>query len=344
MVGFGNAGRELARILVDRGQDLGDRMGFRLLVTGICTRTRGAVIDPSGLDMRRILAGLQETGALPGWGSTGRGEGSNAGAAEPDTYDFIRECPSDAIVETTPLNIMTAQPATSYIETALRLGKHVVTANKGPVAWHYRRLATLARDMGVRFLFESTVMDGTPIFNMVSHCLAGCSVIGFSGILNSTTNFILDEMKEGASFDAALEKAQRMGIAEADPSLDIDGWDSAAKTAVLMNVLMDARVTPVDIDREGIATVDDAYLRNLGSSGRSLRLVCEGTRSAGRVRIAEIEAGHSFAGIAGTSSILSLQTDLMGEITLIESHPTVTQTAYGLLNDIIEVATGSPSH
>lgn len=328
MVGFGNAGRELARILIAQGQALESRAGARLLLTGICTRTRGAVVDPQGIDLPRVLHELETTGRLPGAGEDG----------PEDACRFIHRCPSDVVVEITPLDIMTAQPATAHIETALRLGKHVVTANKGPIAWHYRRLAALARENGVRLFFESTVMDGTPVFNMARHCLRGCVITGFRGILNSTTNYILDEMNKGLSFQAGLEKAQRMGIAEADPSLDVDGWDAAAKTAALMNVLMDAGITPRDIEREGIVGVDGAYLAGVRARGKALKLVSEGTRDGGRVRLEEIPAGHPFAGVSGTSSILSLDTDLMGEITLIENLPTITQTAYGLLNDLLEAA------
>ncbi len=341
MVGFGNAGKELARILATRGRALEDGLGVRLLVTGISTLTRGAIIEPSGVDLQRVLDVLGETGRLPGADSpsaVGReavpGEATGGGT----TCEFILQCPSDVVVEVTPLNIMTAQPATSHIETALRSGKHVVTANKGPVAWHYRRLAALARENGVRLLFESVVMDGTPVFNMARHCLTGCVVAGFRGILNSTTNFILDEMNRGLSFHAALKNARDMGIAEADPSLDIEGWDAAAKTAALMNVLMGADVTPFDIEREGIGGVDESYLAGLRSSGKLLKLFCEGTRAGGRVKRAEIPADHPFAGVTGTSSVLSIETDLMGEITIVENNPGVLQTAYGLLNDLLEIA------
>ncbi|NPV70175.1 MAG: homoserine dehydrogenase [Firmicutes bacterium] len=321
MVGFGNAGREFARILLERGDELGRQAGVRLLVTGIHTRTRGTVSDGEGIDLAAALEHLDETGRLP-----------SAGEHAPETRDsvsFIRSCPADAIVEVTTLDVMSGEPATTHIETAFRVGMHVVTANKGPIAWHYRRLDALAREAGRRLLFESTVMDGAPVFNLVRRCLKGCSISGFTGILNSTTNFILDRVNAGESFDSALRRAQAMGIAEADPSLDIDGWDSAAKTAALMNVLMDAGVTPLDIRREGI--------RGVTRPRGPLRLVCRGGRQGGSVRLETVPEGHLFTTVAGTSSVLVLHTDLMGDLVIVENEPGVTQTAYGILSDILEL-------
>jgi len=175
-------------------------------------------------------------------------------------------------------------------------------------------------------------MDGTPVFNLARRCLKGCSIKGFSGILNSTTNFILDRMTAGEPFDSALRQAQSMGIAEADPALDIDGWDAAAKTAALMNVLMDADVTPLNISREGI--------RGVECGQGLLKLVCRGSREGGSVRLEAVPAEHPFAAVRGTSSVLVLHTDLMGDLTIIEHDPGVTQTAYGILTDILEIACG----
>src|SRR5262249_54978980 len=152
----------------------------------------------------------------------------------------------------TPLNPATGEPAISYIRAAFARRMHVVTANKGPIAHAYAALKAEALRAGVMFRFESICMDGTPVFNMVRTTLPGVEIRGFSGVVNSTTNVILDAMQEGRSFEEGVRAAQEMGIAEADAGYDIDGWDAAAKTAALANVLMDAGVTPQDVDTRGI--------------------------------------------------------------------------------------------
>ncbi len=323
-IGFGNVGREFARLVLERGTALERQTGARLVVTGIHTRTRGTLIEERGVDLAGALRSVQRDGHLPSGG---------AGAPR-DASSFILECPADVIVEMTPLNVESGEPAATHVEMALRAGRHVVTANKGPVAWHYHRLEALSREVGRRFLFESAVMDGAPVFNLVRHCLRGCSITGFTGILNSTTNFILDRTGAGDTFEQALAKAQALGIAEADPTLDIDGWDAAAKTAALMNVLMDARVTPRDIRREGI--------RSAARHHGLLRLICRGGRDGGSVRLEPLPSGHPLAAITGTSSVIVLHTDMMGDLAIVEKDPGLTQTAYGVLADVLEIASCEP--
>jgi homoserine dehydrogenase len=172
-----------------------------------------------------------------------------------DALSIIRGGQYDVMVELTPINIMTGQPATDHVRRALDLGKHVITANKGPVAWHYRELRDLAKEKGVLFLHEATVMDGTPVYNLAKETLMGCEITEVSGIFNATTNFILTEMEKGVSFDDAVEEGRRQGFVEADASMDIDGWDAAAKLTALMNVLMDVEITPDQIRRTGIGGV-----------------------------------------------------------------------------------------
>ncbi|MCZ7544598.1 MAG: hypothetical protein M5R40_14235 [Anaerolineae bacterium] len=165
---------------------------------------------------------------------------------------FIRACPADLIFEATWLDPHAGQPATDYVRAALRAGRHVVTANKGPVAFAYRELRDQARAHDVGFFFESTVMDGAPVLGVAREGLPGCHVTRIRGVLNSTTNAMLCRMEEGLSYEAALAEMQAAGLAEADPTLDVDGWDSAVKTVVLANVAMGADLRPADVAREGI--------------------------------------------------------------------------------------------
>ncbi len=331
LVGFGRVGRDLAQIIADQYRD-------RFKVVAIVTGRHGSLADPRGIDLQAVLRG-------------GLG-GPQAGA--PSALEVIDSTEAEAVIELSTLNVFSGRPAIDHVEAALKTGKHVVTANKGPIAWDYERLAALARQVGRRLLFESTVMDGTPVFNVARYGLRGCRVTGFSGILNSTTNYILARMEEGGSNAEAVAEAQRQGFAEADPTLDVEGWDAATKVAALANVLMGAGITPLMVERKGITGVTAADLAAARANGETIKLVCEAhpagegeARSAGagsaasrliaRVEPRRVPLSSDFGRIPGTTSILTLRTDMMGDITIVEHEPALTQTAYGVLNDLLEI-------
>jgi homoserine dehydrogenase len=217
-----------------------------------------------------------------------------------------------------------------------------VTANKGPIAHAYADLADEAKRAGVEFRFESTVMDGAPVFNMVRNTLPGCTIRGFTGVLNSTTNVAIETMREGRTLQEGIEEAQRIGIAEADASYDIDGWDAAAKTAALANVLMDARVTPLDVDRRGIGRLTPEKMLSLKKQSKTIRLVSRARSTAAGVKLrvrAEVLADSDvLASARRTSSLLLLDTDLMGTVGMFEVDPGVEQTAYGVFSDLVDIA------
>jgi homoserine dehydrogenase len=216
----------------------------------------------------------------------------------------------------------------------------VVTANKGPVAFALASLRALAERQGRLFLHEGAVMDGTPVFNLVARCLPGARIDGFRGTLNSTTNLVLSRMEQGLGRDAAVREAQRLGIAEADPRNDLDGWDAAVKGCALANALMGASVRPRHVRRRGIGRVSLAGVRRGLRAGFRTRLVVRGTRAKGRVRVTvapeRVPLGDPLAG-SGPDAALVFETDLMGEIGVFERGATVEQTAYALLSDLLEV-------
>ena len=255
---------------------------------------------------------------------------------------FLDRARAEIGVELTTLNPATGEPAISHIRSAFARGMHVVTANKGPIAHAYASLRDEARRAGLEFRFESTVMDGAPVFNMVRNNLPGCRIRGFTGVLNSTTNIAIDAMTAGQSLADGIKEAQRIGIAEADASYDIEGWDAAAKTAAIANVLMDARVTPLDVDRRGIARLTPEKLLALKSQGKTIRLISRGKTTPNglklRVRAEVIRESDPLASARGTSSLLILDTDLMGTVGMLEIAPGVEQTAYGVFSDVVDVA------
>jgi homoserine dehydrogenase len=216
----------------------------------------------------------------------------------------------------------------------------VVSANKGPVAWGYSELSALAAARGVRFRFESTVMDGAPVFNLVERCLPGATVERFEGVLNSTTNVILSELERGLGFDAALERARQAGVVEANPEDDLAGWDAAVKAACLARVLLGAEIPPEEVERTDIRDVDPARPAGARERGTRLKLVAEGERTRGpggprvRVRLRELPLEDPLAQVAGTSSALRLVTDLPGRLVVVEEGPDLRTTAYGVLADL----------
>jgi homoserine dehydrogenase len=249
--------------------------------------------------------------------------------------------PADILLEVTPLDPKKGEPATSHVRWALSRGLSVVTANKGPVAFARRSLESLAQRKGVSFRHEGAVMDGVPVFNLWERCLPGNRIDSFSGTLNSTTSHILSRVASGASPELALREAQAMGIAEADASNDLEGWDSAVKGCALANVLMGANVRPRDVVRRGIGGLSPARVRRDGRRGLQWRLVVRGARVGRRVRVSVspelIQPGDPLGG-SGADSTLLLRTSLLGEIGILQRGGTVDQTAYGLLSDILLVS------
>ncbi len=233
-----------------------------------------------------------------------------------DTVDY------DVLIELTPLVIFSGQPAIDHIKAAFKRRRHAITANKGPIAWAFEDLRRLAAEQGVRFYYETTVMDCTPVFNLVDETLRLCRVTEVKGILNSTTNFILEELAKGKDYDAVILEGKERGFVEADPSMDVEGWDAAAKTTALLNVLMGAGMTPDQIDRKGIEDITVEQIRDAEARGKVIKLLCRGTiengKVIGRVAPEEIDKNELSATITGTSSVVSITTDLMGTVSIVE--------------------------
>ena len=313
LVGYGNVARRFESLLAEQRPALAR-------IVGIATRHHGCRWHGREVTAPTTLAFL--------------GDALKRSAAAARRQRLV-------VVETTTLDIDRGEPATSHIRAALAGGAHVITANKGPVAFAYRALARAAERADRRFLFEGTVMDGVPIFNLARETLPAVRILAFRGVVNSTTNFILTAMEQGQRFEDALAEMQARGIAEADPSLDIDGWDAAAKTAALANVLLGASITPKDVDRQGIGPSTGLRARAARAAGRRLKLVAraerEGRRITARVSPEEVRGDDVLAGLDGPQNALILKTDLLEEIAVVQRGGSLTQTAYALLSDLISI-------
>lgn len=313
LLGYGNVARAFAQLLEKK------HSAYPFRIVGVHTATRGTAYHPEGAPVEPVF-----------------------GPPSATVEEFLDRSAAEVVVELTTLNPESGEPAISNIRAAFARGMHVITANKGPVAFAYRDLSREAKMAGVEFRHEAVVMDGTPVFSLVRNSLPGVEVQGFAGTLTSTAQLILENMRQGKSLEQGIEQARLFGLAEADPWFDIDGWDSACKTAALANVLMDAGVTPQDVDRKGIGRMTPDRLADVESRGKRVVLVSRAKKVDGRlklrVRAEVLDRDDLLAAARGSSTALVLETDLMGQVPVFSMNPTVEQTAYGVFADLVDIA------
>lgn len=331
-VGFGNVARRFVQLLEESRPAL-DALGVTPVVAGIATRRHGSVFDGAGLDAARAVRVVADGGTL-------------GPAPSPSTAAWVaqhRSLSAEArvVIETTTLDVRSGEPAIAHIRAAFASGAHVITANKGPVAFAYRALATEAALAGVSFLFEGAVMDGVPVFNLVRETMPAVTIRGFRGVVNSTTNHILTAFEQGEAFEPALARMQAEGIAEADASLDVDGWDAAAKASALANVWLDADMTPLLVRREGIHADTAERARAVRASGRRLKLVAHaagrGSQARAAVELQELAPDDPLAVLDGQGNALELDTWPLGRVVITQRDGGLEKTAYALLSDLVTI-------
>jgi homoserine dehydrogenase len=329
---------------------LRDRHGISFRITGIASRRLGWIADPQGLDPETCVPEARvERALLPADGREASPPQPRLSTNPKQTFphatniaEWLAAAQATVLFEATSLNVETGQPAVDHIRAALTHGAHAITANKGPIVHAYRELRDLAKARGKKFLFESTVMDGVPIFSLFDQ-LPTIHLQGFHGILNSTTNVILSEMEKGLTLDAALKKAQDLGIAETDATHDLDGWDAAVKTAALITVLMDQPISLEEIQREGIRDLTPEGVRNARRDGWPYKLVCRAKREGegahakikASVKPEKVLSSTPMAKIAATSSYIYFETDIFPGLAITEENPGLYATAYGMLADFV---------
>ena len=332
MLGFGNAGQAFAKLILGKREEIKRDYNCDVKVAAIATGSRGSLVNEAGIDLEKACRDMEKLS---------RFDTESTDFSKMVSMEIAGKIDYDVLIELTPLAIFSGQPAIGHITEALNRKKHVITANKGPIAWAFEDLRKLAREQGVRFYYETTVMDGTPVFNLVDETLRLCKVTEVKGILNSTTNFILEELAKGKDYDEVIKEGKERGFVEADPSMDVEGWDAAAKTTALLNVLMGANITPYQIERKGIEDITVEQIKDAEARGKVIKLLCRGTiengKVIGRVAPEEIDKNELLATITGTSSVVSITTDLMGTVSIVEHDPEIIQTGYGVLSDLIRV-------
>jgi homoserine dehydrogenase len=334
-LGFGNVGKSLARLLQFKRIELAENYNLAFSVTGIATARHGLAVDPDGIDLDRAISLVENGDNL---------EAVSTVSSLRDSVEFIKTCQANVLFENTPVNYQNGQPAIDFIRLGLESGMHVITANKGPVVHGYRELTRLANSRGRKFFFESTVMDGAPIFSLFRETLPAARLKSFRGVLNSTTNMILTRMEQGESFEAAVAYCQKIGIAETDPSGDIDGWDAAVKVAALVTVLMDIPVKPADINRQGIREITPEQIVQAKGQGKRWKLICVAEKNLDQVNVfvrpVLVDRDSPLFSAEGTTSVVQFETDVLGRLTVVEENPGPDTTAYGCLSDFLNAVKG----
>ena len=333
LVGFGGVNRALAQLIAERNENWKTELGFTLKIVGVTDLFLGSVIGREGLDaalLARLPAVKGALAQLPG------------GAAEALNEAVIKDSGADIIVEATFTNPVDGEPATSFCRWALERGKHVVTTNKGPIALHGAELKALARRNNVAFEYEGSVMSGTPVIRVAKQSLAGSQIIGFEGILNGTSNFVLTCMEGGLGFAEAVSKAQELGYAEADPTADVEGHDVRLKVVILANELLDAKLKVSDVTCSGISSLDLGDIEKARQDGARWKLIGAATRHADGAISASVEPrllkhDHPLAGISGATNAVSFTCELLGAVTVSGPGAGRMETAFALLSDIISI-------
>ena len=321
-LGFGNVGRALARLLVSKSAELRENYGIDWEITGVATRRMGWRANDNAIDVSKLLAENDDT------------------SSEIGINEWLARGKPDVVFETTSLNPETGKPGIDYLKACLQHGAHTITANKGPIVYAYDELNEIALAKGKRLLFESTVLDSAPVFSLFRETLPAVRVRGFSGVFNSTTNVILETMEAGRSFAEGVKTAQDLGVAETDPSHDVDGWDSIMKICAIARVILRSPLLPKDVRREGIRGLDPATLQAARAEGKPYKLLSRATVNAdgsvaASVRPEQIAASDPLGGVRGTSLAVHFELDTIPGLTIVSHRPNLQSTAYGLLADFI---------
>lgn len=336
-IGFGNVARALARLLERKRELLEQKYEITYSITGIATGRHGFAVNPEGLDVQQALERVESGQSLSPLSSF----------HVEDSISVIRHSQADVLFENSPVSPQTGQPALDHIRLALELGQHAITANKGPVVHGYGELTELAQSNGKSFLFESTVLGGSPVFSVFRQAFPLAELASFRGILNATTNIILSRMENGESYEEAVKYCQSVGVAETDPSNDVDGWDAAIKVAALVTVLMDTPFTPQQVNPTGIRGITPEMIAQARSEGKRYKLVCSaekvGDTLFASVSPQLVDASSPLYGMMNSSTGVTFRTDVLPDYSITVSEREgmsggPVETAYGLFADFVTIA------
>ena len=327
LIGYGIVGQSFTKLLLSKLVDLSNLYGMKPRIVA-CVDNKGSAIDTSGLDIQRLLEIKKNKGTV--------GEYYSNKTSRLEPLQIIENIDAEIVLELTPTNLTDGEPGLSHITSAMKYGKNVITVNKGPLSVGFPSLIELANYNGIMFKFSGTVGGGTPILEFAKRCLKGDRIVSFKGILNGTTNFILSKMEEGLTFKNALKDAQIKGYAETVPSLDIDGYDAAAKLVIMANWLMGMKVALEDVNRNGITKVKTQEVSKAIKKGNAIKLIasCENKRLV--VKPMEVSKLDPIC-VNGTLNSVTFSLEYAGNQTIIGRGAGGIETASAVLRDMIEI-------
>ena len=320
IIGLGAVGRGVVTTL-DRMQK---EKASSCIISAV-SDSKSACIMPDGIDIPAMLEQKAKTGIC--------------GDPTLSSRDIIKHAPYDILVEASPTDVLSAEPATDYIKAALTRGAHVVTSNKGPIALHYRELARLAKQYHVSLRYEATVAGAIPILHILEHDIIGNKINALYGILNGTCNYILTRMsEEGLTYLQALEEARELGYAEADPRADVQGTDAAIKIVILANTIFGKSISLDDMSITGIDQVTDAALRLTAGYDATIRLIGEiiPDKNIYRVSPQILPKTHPLV-VDGSLNAITIRTDLAGDLTFIGKGAGSFETTSAIVSDIFYI-------
>jgi len=327
LVGFGVVARSFAGLVLSEGDQLMRGYGLKPKVVGIVD-SHGTAIDADGLDLAKALESKEKHGSLEGLG-----EAYHEGM---DGTHAIRETDCEVVVEATPTELERGEPGLTHVKTAMIKGRHVVCTNKGPLAIAMPALIELAHHNGVVFKFSGTVGGGTPVLDFAKKCLDGSEIRGVRGILNGTSNYILTRMMaEGASLSDALADAQRLGYAEADPTYDIEGFDTACKIVITSNYVLGTALSIKEVSTRGITGVTAEEIAEASANGETVKLIGS-VGSGAKVSPERVAMTHPL-NVSGTFNAICFDTHPSGEVTLVGKGAGGPETATSVVRDLLEI-------
>lgn len=328
IIGFGAVGQGVARAIKSTRKRLKRKYNLKIDIVAAAD-SKGAAIQKNGLDPQKLIETKKEKGSVAYYPVDGH-KGM-------DGLQVLEEVEYDCLVEVTPTNIITGEPGKSLITKAMNNGKDVVTSNKGHLSLFYGELIDLAKDSGVNFKFEASVGGAMPIINFAQETLPSCKIKSIIGILNGTTNFILSRMTaEGSSYEQTLKEAQELGIAETDPTQDVEGLDAACKSVILANAVLGRECTLGDVEVTGITNITPEAIELAKEDGYLIKLIAEISDNILRVSPRLVKETSPYA-VDGTLNMATLRTDLAGEVTVIGRGAGSLETASAILTDIINI-------
>jgi len=335
MIGCGVVGQGFLQILVDKKELLKEKYDFEPVLVGVADMMKGSILHNDGMDIEAFLKHVEETGNVHEFPAEGATIGLNS-------VQTIREAEADIMVEVTYTDIKTGEPATTHVKEALNKEMSVATTNKGPATLHFKELCDLASKKCALFKYEGVVMSGTPIFDLLDYCLAGNDVLEVKGILNGTTNFMLDKMEtENMSYDDALALAQKLGYAEADPTADVEGFDALAKVVILSNVVLGGNIRPEDAERTGISGITIEMVQQAKAEGKRYKLIGSTKLVDGKivasVKPVKLPLSDPLAGVGGAINALTFKTDLSGDITIQGPGAGKIETGFAIMIDVLNI-------